>query len=68
MPCIDGLVLAVATANKQTFIAPAGRGDPVFTGYGATRVPECWGHDNGFLSSFGMTMFEVCQKTCATAR
>lgn len=45
MPCIGGLVLAVATANKQKFIDHGGRGDPVYTGYGAIRVPECRGDD-----------------------
>ena len=45
MAYIDGYVIAVPTANKQTFIDFAREFDPIFLEYGATRVLECWGDD-----------------------
>jgi uncharacterized protein YbaA (DUF1428 family) len=45
MSYIDGFVIAVPTANRQTFIDHARQGDSVFTDLGATRVVECWGDD-----------------------
>jgi len=45
MSYIDGFVIAVPTANKQTFIVHANKGDGVFIDHGATRVVECWGAD-----------------------
>ena len=51
---IDGFVIAVPTANKDTFIAHAKKGDSVFIDFGATRVLECWGDDvpDGKLTDF----------------
>ena len=51
---IDGFVIAVPTANKETFIAHAKKGDSVFIDFGATRVLECWGDDvpDGKLTDF----------------
>ncbi|MBD8644604.1 MULTISPECIES: DUF1428 domain-containing protein [unclassified Stenotrophomonas] len=45
MSYIDGFVLAVPTANKQSFIDHARSMDPVFLELGATRVVECWADD-----------------------
>jgi uncharacterized protein YbaA (DUF1428 family) len=45
MPYIDGFVLAVPTAGKQTFIDHANKGNGVFMDLGATRILECWGDD-----------------------
>jgi uncharacterized protein YbaA (DUF1428 family) len=45
MAYIDGFVIAVPTANKDTFIEHARAFDPVFIEYGATRVVEGWGDD-----------------------
>jgi uncharacterized protein YbaA (DUF1428 family) len=45
MAYVDGFVIAVPTANKQKFIDHARQFDPVFIGYGATRIVECWGDD-----------------------
>lgn len=45
MSYIDGFVLAVPTANKQSFIEHARSMDPVFLELGATRVVECWADD-----------------------
>lgn len=54
MSYIDGFVIAVPTASKQTFIDHARRGDSVFLEFGATRVLECWGDDvpEGKLTDF----------------
>ncbi len=45
MAYIDGYVLAVPNANRQQMIDFARQFDPVFIGYGALRVVECWGDD-----------------------
>lgn len=45
MSYVDGFVLAVPTANKQSFIDHARKLDPIFIELGATRVVECWGDD-----------------------
>ncbi len=45
MSYVDGFVIAVPTANKQSFIDHATLADGVFTDLGASRVVECWGQD-----------------------
>ncbi len=45
MSYIDGFVIAVPNANKQTFIDFAAQFDPIFVEYGAIRVIEAWGDD-----------------------
>lgn len=45
MSYIEGFVLAVPTANKDSFIAHAQTADQVFLEHGATRILECWGED-----------------------
>jgi uncharacterized protein YbaA (DUF1428 family) len=45
MSYVDGFVIAVPKANKQTFIEHAKKGDSVFADLGATRILECWGDD-----------------------
>jgi uncharacterized protein YbaA (DUF1428 family) len=45
MSYVDGYVIAVPTANRQTFIDFARTFDPIFIEYGALRVVECWGDD-----------------------
>jgi Uncharacterized conserved protein len=54
MSYIDGFVMAVPDANRQAFIDHAGKFDPIFLEYGATRVLECWGDDvpDGKLTDF----------------
>lgn len=47
MSYIDGFVIAVPNANKQAFIDHAGRFDGMFLEFGATRVVECWGDEQG---------------------
>ena len=45
MSYIDGFVIAVPTANKDSFIRHAGIADAIFLEMGAIRVLECWGDD-----------------------
>ncbi len=45
MAYIDGFVIAVPNANKDTFIEHAREMDAVFMEFGATRIVECWGDD-----------------------
>ena len=45
MAYIDGFVMAVPTANRDTFISHANKFDAMFLEFGATRVVECWGDD-----------------------
>jgi uncharacterized protein YbaA (DUF1428 family) len=45
MSYIDGFVIAVATADKEKFIALANKVGSAFIDHGATRVVECWGAD-----------------------
>ena len=54
MSYIDGFVLAVPSANKQKFLAHAGKVDALFIEEGALRVLECWGDDvpTGKLTDF----------------
>lgn len=54
MSYIDGFVIAVPTANKQTFIDHASMADPVFIEKGATRILECWEDDvkDGTVTDF----------------
>ncbi|MFM9976523.1 MAG: DUF1428 domain-containing protein [Sphingomonadaceae bacterium] len=54
MRYIDGFVIAVPTANKQTFIDHAKLADPVFMDLGATRIFECWEDDvkDGTVTDF----------------
>jgi uncharacterized protein YbaA (DUF1428 family) len=54
MPYIDGFVIAVPTANKQSFTDQANSIDAIFMELGATRILECWGDDvpGGTLTDF----------------
>jgi uncharacterized protein YbaA (DUF1428 family) len=45
MSYIDGFVMAVPSANKQSFIEHAKRADSVFIDFGALKVIECWEDD-----------------------
>ena len=45
MSYVDGFVIAVPAANKESFRQHAARVAPVFRELGATRVVECWGDD-----------------------
>jgi uncharacterized protein YbaA (DUF1428 family) len=45
MSYFDGFVLAVPTANRETFIQHAKAFDAMFLEFGALRVVEAWGDD-----------------------
>lgn len=45
MAYIDGFLIPVANANKDSFIEHARVMDAVFMEFGATRIVECWGDD-----------------------
>lgn len=45
MSYIDGFVLAVPNANKESFIAHARLADGICMEHGALRVVEAWGDD-----------------------
>jgi uncharacterized protein YbaA (DUF1428 family) len=54
MSYIDGFVIAVPNAKRETFITFATTFDAILLEFGATRVMECWGDDvpDGKLTDF----------------
>ncbi|NNM74728.1 DUF1428 domain-containing protein [Enterovirga aerilata] len=54
MSYVEGFVLAVPAANKESFRTMAETAGQVFLDHGATRVVECWGDDvpDGKLTDF----------------
>lgn len=58
MSYIDGFVVAVPTANKESYQQFAEKAAGVFKEYGALKVVECWGDDvpDGKLTSFPMAV------------
>ena len=54
MSYVDGFVIAVPNANRESFIKHAQTFDAIFMEFGATRVLECWGDDvpQGKLTDF----------------
>ena len=58
---IDGFVLAVPTANKETFRQHASEAAQIFKKHGALEIVECWGDDvpEGRVTS--MPMAVQCQ-------
>jgi uncharacterized protein YbaA (DUF1428 family) len=52
---VDGYVLAVPAANKDTFIFQIQQNAQIYKEYGALRVVECWGDDvpTGRINSYG---------------
>lgn len=58
MTYVDGFVLAVRTADKETYRQFAADSVPMFKEHGALSVIECWGDDvpNGEITSFPMAV------------
>lgn len=54
MAYIDGFVIAIPKANKETFTQHANLADQAFMELGATRILECWEDDvpDGKLTDF----------------
>ncbi|MEO1247637.1 MAG: DUF1428 domain-containing protein [Pseudomonadota bacterium] len=55
---VDGFVLAVPTANRETYRKHAEEAAVVFKEYGALKLVECWGDDvpDGEVTSFPMAV------------
>jgi uncharacterized protein YbaA (DUF1428 family) len=58
MNYIDGFVVPVPTANKETYRKVAQNASKVFKEYGALGIVECWGDDvpEGKVTSFPMAV------------
>ncbi|HEX6703721.1 MAG TPA: DUF1428 domain-containing protein [Albitalea sp.] len=58
MSYVDGFVIAVPTANRETYRHYAEMAAAVFKENGAQRVVECWGDDvpEGKVTSFPMAV------------
>ena len=54
MSYVEGFVVAVPAANKETFRKHAADAAPMFKEFGATRMVEAWGDDvpDGKLTDF----------------
>jgi uncharacterized protein YbaA (DUF1428 family) len=65
MAYIDGFVIAVPTANKQSFIEHARKLDPIFIELGAIRVVEGWGDDvpTGKVTDFARSVQAKADET-----
>lgn len=58
MSYVDGFILAVPKANKETYKEHAKKSADVFKEFGALSVVECWGDDvpEGKQTSFPMAV------------
>lgn len=58
MAYVDGFVVAVPTANRETYRKYAQDSVKVFKEHGALHLVECWGDDvpQGKLTSFPMAV------------
>jgi uncharacterized protein YbaA (DUF1428 family) len=65
MNYVDGYVVPVPTANKETYRKVAQTASAVFKEYGALSVTECWGDDvpEGKLTSFPMAVQRKADET-----
>ena len=67
MPYVDGVVMAVPTANKEKFVAHAQEFANVFKEHGALKLVECWGDDipDGEVTSFPLAVQCKADETVA---
>ena len=58
MNYVDGFVVAVPTANRESYLRHAQAAAAVFKEHGALETVECWGDDvpEGKLTSFPMAV------------
>ena len=65
MNYVDGFVVAVPTANRDSYVRHAQAAAAVFKEYGALAVVECWGDDvpEGKLTSFPMAVQRKADET-----
>lgn len=58
MSYVDGYVIAVPSANRESYLKLAETAAAVFKDHGALKVIECWGDDvpDGKLTSFPMAV------------
>jgi len=58
MDYVDGYVIAVPEANKESYCALAEKAAVIFKDHGAIGVVECWGDDvpEGKLTSFSIAV------------
>lgn len=65
MSYVDGFVIAVPTADKETYIEHARLAAQTFKDHGATGVVECWGDDvpEGKLTSFPLAVQRKSDET-----
>ncbi len=58
MTYVDGFIVAVPTANRETYTKHAASAAAVFKEHGALKVVECWGDDvpEGKVTSFPMAV------------
>ena len=66
---IDGFVLAVPTANKETFRQHASEAAQIFKKHGALEIVECWGDDVpvGTLTDFRRSVLATDEETVVFA-
>lgn len=62
---VGAYVLAVKTAEKETYLRIAQEVGGIFRDYGATRVVECWGDEvpEGEVTSFPMAVRREADET-----
>lgn len=58
MKYVDGFVVAVPAENKEAYKALAAKAAPLFKGFGALRIVECWADDvpDGSVTDFRMAV------------